>query len=185
MTNSLPIRNIKLRQSIRWKLAAAFVAVACAVAAFVGVAIIVHDETIERAGQLEATHVAELVADAAMQDNGFKPRLQAYVSHLYSVRKRDFVIVDANKKEVADANPEDVGKQYEQDHGDEVGKTIRDGRSRTYVERGGRNPDALGHLVVPIRHGASNVGAVIIEYSQIREELFAAERDEFYLITAT
>jgi diguanylate cyclase (GGDEF)-like protein len=184
MTRRFAIRNAKPIRSIRWKLAAAFLAVACTVAAFVVVSIVILNDTIERAAQLEGAHVAELVADAATVANGFRPNLQKYVSHLYSVRRRDFVIVDANRKELADSIPEDVGRPYDQDPIDEVGKTIRDGVIRTYVERGGRNPDRRGHLVIPLRKGALTIGAVIIEYSQIKEELYAAERTQFQMIIA-
>jgi hypothetical protein len=47
------------QRSIRWKLAAAFIAVACFVAAFVGVAIAIHLQTPEHAAQLETGHVSK------------------------------------------------------------------------------------------------------------------------------
>jgi 4-aminobutyrate aminotransferase-like enzyme len=72
--------------------------VACFVAVFVGVAVAIHFETVERAAQLEAEHVAELIADATIERGGLKPNLQAYVARLNSVHKRDIVIVDAVQK---------------------------------------------------------------------------------------
>ncbi|HTD27927.1 MAG TPA: EAL domain-containing protein [Xanthomonadaceae bacterium] len=182
MNIKLAVQNIKFGQSIRWKLAAAFIAVACFVALFVGVAIAIQVQSIERAAQLEAAHVAELMADTVTDGNTFKPRLQDYITRLYSVQKRDFVIVDANQMGLADAHPDEVGMKYDTDLGDEVGKTIHDGRIRTFIEHDGRSPDVIRQLVVPIHFGATNMGAVILEYSQIREALFAEERGEFYLI---
>ena len=50
------MQSFKPKRSIRWELAAAFTAVACFVAAFVGVAIAIHLQTLEHAAQLEAGH---------------------------------------------------------------------------------------------------------------------------------
>ena len=182
-------QNGKPKHTIRWKLAAAFIAVACFVAAFVGVAIAIHFETVEHAAQLEAEHVAELIADAAIENNSFAPRLQEYVARLNSVRKRDVVIVDRVKKGLADTNPDELGQTYHHDPGNEVGKTISDGQTRTFIEKNDDHPDGAYQIVVPLRQSASDfskpaIGAVILEYTSIREELFAAEREDLYLITA-
>jgi diguanylate cyclase (GGDEF)-like protein len=179
---------MKMR-SLRWKLAAAFMAVACFVAAFAGVAIAIHFAMVERAAQLEAAHVAELIADAVIENDTFRPRLQEYVVRLNLLRKRDVVIVDAAKKGLADAVPVDVGETFEHDRGNEVGKTISDGQTRTFIEKSDDNPDGAYQIVVPLQQSASDlskpaIGAVILEYTSIRKELFAAERDKLYLITA-
>ena len=183
------MRNVDPKRSIRWKLTAAFIAVACFVAAFVGVAIAIHFATVEQAAQLEAEHVAELIADAAIENNSFAPRLQEYVARLNSVRKRDVVIVDAVKKGLADADPVDVGETFDHDPGNEVGKTISDGHTRTFIEKNDKHPAGAYQIVVPLQQSASDsskprIGAVILEYTSIREELFAAEREDLYLIVA-
>ncbi|HTD27926.1 MAG TPA: EAL domain-containing protein [Xanthomonadaceae bacterium] len=185
MIDQRPNEHIMPGRSIRWKLAAAFLGVACFVAAFVGVAIGIHLQAIERAAQLEATHVAELMADTATDDNGFKGRLQELVSRLHALQKRDFAIVDTRQVGLADSHLEEVGKEYVTDPMDEVGQTIRDGKIRTFVEHIANASGETRQLVVPIRHGKANIGAVILEYSPIREELFAAERASFYLIMAS
>jgi len=184
------MQNVKPKRSIRWKLAAAFIAVACFVAAFVGAAIAIHFETVERAAQLEAEHVAELIADAAIENNGVARGLQQYVARLNSLRKRDVTIVDAGKKGLADANAEEIGKKYVADLGNEVGKTIRDGKTRTFIEKNDLHPYGTHQIVVPLRQSASDlskpaIGAVILEYTSIREELLAVEREVLYLIAAT
>src|SRR3984893_13537991 len=143
------------QRSIRWKLAAAFIAVACFVAAFVGVAIAIHFQTVERAALLEAEHVAELIADAAVENKGLAPHLQEYVSRLDSVRKRDVVIVDAVKKGLADANPAELGQTYHHDLDNEVGKTITDYQTRTFIEKNDAHPDGAYQIVVPLRQSGS------------------------------
>jgi diguanylate cyclase (GGDEF)-like protein len=183
------MQNVKPRRSIRWKLATAFIAVACFVAAFVGVAIAIYLQALEHAAQLEAGHVAELIADAATENDSFRPRLQEYVAHLHSLRKRDVVIVDAAKKGLADADPDEVGKTYHHDPDNQVGETISDGQIRTFIERNELHPDGARQIVVPLRQSAADlskpaIGAVILEYTTIREELFAAEREALYLITS-
>jgi hypothetical protein len=82
-------------QSIRGRLGAAFMMVACLVAVYVAIAIAIHFALVERAAQVEAEHVAELIAVNAVDDNGFRPGLEEYVIRLHSLRKRDVVIVDA------------------------------------------------------------------------------------------
>ncbi len=182
------MQNVKPKRSIRWKLVAAFIAVACFVAAYAGVAIAIHFETIERAAQLEAAHVAELIADAAINNHHLRPDLQEYVSRLNTMRKRDVVIVDAGKKGLADTSPEEVGVTYYDDKGNEVGKTISDGRIRTFIEKSVLHPYGALQIVVPLRQSTSDssgviVGAVILEYTAIREELLAAARADLYLIS--
>jgi diguanylate cyclase (GGDEF)-like protein len=183
------MHNIKPKYSIRWKLAAAFIAVVCFVSAFVGVVITIHFETVERAAQIEAEHVAELIADAASEKHGVASNLQEYVVHLDLLRKRDVAIVDADKKGLADANPDEIGKRYVDDPGNEVGKTISDGQTRTFIEKNRFHPDGAHQIVVPLRQSASDlsrpaVGAVVLEYTSIREELHASARNQLYLISA-
>ncbi|MDB5805339.1 MAG: hypothetical protein JWN73_2661 [Betaproteobacteria bacterium] len=181
---------IGTRWSIRGKLGAAFMMVACFAAIFVCIAISAHFSTIERAAQLEGEHVAELIADGAMEGNGIKPRLQDYVVRLNAVRKRDVVIVDAGKRGLADIDANDVGTIFDHDSGNEVGKTISDSQVRTFIEKNSQHVHGAYQIVVPLGRGAPGsgkaaLGAVILEYSDIREELFAVERDELYLIIAT
>jgi diguanylate cyclase (GGDEF)-like protein len=184
-----PNADDKPKRSIRWKLAAAFIAVACFVAVFVGFAIAIHFETVKRAAQLDAEHVAELIADAAIENNSVRPDLQEYVARLNSVRKRDVVIVDTGKKGLADAIPDEVAKTYDHAPGNEVARTISDGQTRTFVEKNSAHPDGAHQIVIPLRQSGSDlskpiIGAVILEYTFILEQLFAAERDELYLIIA-
>jgi signal transduction histidine kinase/ActR/RegA family two-component response regulator len=183
------MQDVKSERSIRWKLAAAFITVSCFVAVFAGIAIKIHVETVERAARLEAEDVAELIADAVIENRTVRPRLQEYVSRLNSLRKRDVVIVDAAQIGLADANPAEVGMRYDHDLEDEVGQTIRDGKTRTFIEKDDEHPKGARQVVIPLRRNALDrseapVGAVLLEYTSIREQLLAAEREELYLIAA-
>jgi diguanylate cyclase (GGDEF)-like protein len=178
--------NVSL-QSVQGKLAAAFLAVACLVAAFDGIAVATHFETAGRVAEIEAEHVAELIADAAIKNNAVRPDLQEYVSHLNTLRKRDVVIVNAVKEGIADVDMVDVGKTFEHDRGGEVGKTIADGKTRTFIETSDQYPAGAFQIVIPLRLNGRDrystpVGAVILEYTAIRGQLLNAERTELALI---
>ena len=175
--------------SIRWKLAGAFFAMACFVAAFLGIAIAIQYETIERAAQLEAAHVAELIADAARQPNQSGTQLQQYILRLSTLYQRDVVIVDTEKRGLADADASELGHTFDHDAGNEVGKTIADGQVRAFIEQNERHPEGAHQVVVPLMGSGSGssqqrVGAVILEYTAIRDELFANVRPVLVLLIA-
>jgi signal transduction histidine kinase/CheY-like chemotaxis protein len=175
-----------LGASVRWKLAVAFIMVACVVALFVGVAIRLQMQTVEHAARLEGEHVAELIANSIVRNHRMGPKLQEYITRLTEMRKRDVVVVDTDQKGMADADPSEVGKTYNHDPDDEVGKTISDGMVRTFVEKNDAHP--LGAYQIVIRLSDSDnvvVGALILEYTDSRDELFAAEREHVYVVTAT
>ena len=177
------MKSIKPWQSIRWQLVAAFVALGGFIVVFVGVAIWVGVESIEDLAQRDAADVASLMADVLADGRGLRTGMQDYVEHLHSVTGRDFVVVDRTQTGVADAYAKELGLRYANDPGDEVGRTLRDGRMRAFVEVRGPAAGAR-HVVVPVRAGRAIVGAVILEYSPIRNELYAAEQDEAELIAA-
>ena len=175
-------------RGIRRKLALAFVAVACFVAIFVAVVISIYDSAIERAALIEAEHVSELIASSAAEIGLDKPvSLQHYIDDLSAMRKRDVVILDLNRKGIADADPSEVGQVFDHDQGNEVVKTLNDGQTRTFIEKNDSHLEGARQVVVAIRQhrtGLSGpiIGAIVLEYTQIRADLFDAERDELYLI---
>ncbi len=75
--------------------------------------------------------------------------LQNYVDGLHALHGRDLVIVDRNKKGIADSDKEEIGAVFNQDPGNEVGQAMRDGRTRTFVERGKQHPQGIRQIVVP------------------------------------
>jgi diguanylate cyclase (GGDEF)-like protein len=174
---------------IRLKLMLAFGLVVAAIILFVLVAVGRLYASIEHAARLEATHLAHSVAESAREiglENG--ARLQEYVKRLAEGSKRDFVIVGLDKRGLADADPAELGHLFDHDPENEVGLTMRDGMVRTFVERNERHPEGAHQIVVPlrtlVRGDRVNSGAVILEYTQIREELLAGARGELILIFA-
>jgi diguanylate cyclase (GGDEF)-like protein len=179
------LKTLKPRQTIRLRLVMGFGVGAAFIALFVGIAITAHVEQVELAAKLEASHVAELMADTVVDEHGIKPHLQDYVSRLFSIDKRDFALVDRHQIGLADAHPGEVGDRYDHDPGDEIGQTINDGLLRYFVEAGIKNAAGARQIVVPIRHGTAIIGAVVLEYTPIRDALYDAGRDELYLLVAT
>jgi diguanylate cyclase (GGDEF)-like protein len=184
----MPIDRIS--SSLRGKLVAAFSAVAIFVAMFVAAVTAIHFSTLDRAAQIEAAHVAEFIAEATVRNRQVQPQLQDYVARLNALRKRDVVIVDHGQIGLADANPGEVGMRFDHDPGDEVGKTIADGKTRTFVEENELHPEGARQIVVPLVDDATDVdnpnrGAVILEYTKIHDELLAAEQTQIYLVVVS
>jgi signal transduction histidine kinase/DNA-binding response OmpR family regulator/HPt (histidine-containing phosphotransfer) domain-containing protein len=187
--NIPPTGGARQDDTIRKKLATAFIIVICLVVAFVGIAIAVQLKTIEHAATLEGEHVAKLIADAAIQNNNIRPKLQELVARLNSLGKRDVVIVDSGKIGLADADITDIGVLYDHDAENEVGRTIKDNQVRTFIETNKDHPDGAYQIVVPLQRigpdlGKVTIGAVILEYGPIRDLLFTSESHALYQITS-
>jgi diguanylate cyclase (GGDEF)-like protein len=80
--------------------------------------------------------------------------------------------------------------RFDHDPGDEVGKTIADGKTRTFVEENALHPEGARQIVVPLSDDATdvdkpNLGAVILEYTKIHNELLAAEQTQIYLVVVS
>jgi len=140
---------------------------------------------IERSAELEARHLATSMAyAAALHPQG----LQRYIQGLDGLYKRDILFVDTHKKTIADVVPTDLGKTYSDDPDNEVGRTLADGQVRMFVEKTGPHPDAAKLIVVPIyqsgQAGTPIVGAVVLEYSNIQEELQRASQWQIYSAAA-
>lgn len=92
--------------------------------------------------------------------------LQNYVSSLADQTKRDIVVLDTNKKVLADAVEEEVGTVFSHDKGYEVNKTIEDGIPRTFEEKSKAYPSGINQTVVAIRDANGKVlGALILSSS--------------------
>ncbi|MDB5826455.1 MAG: diguanylate cyclase [Variovorax sp.] len=139
-------------------------------------------QSIERGAQTEARNLARAVA----YGTALTGDPQGYVQGLDELYKRDIVIVDTRKKGLADADPDEVGMTYDHDSGNEVGLTILDGKARTFVEQNERHPEGLTQMVVPAFSQGMAVGAptgaVILEYTGIRQELLDAALAHIYLV---
>ena len=176
---------------IRRKITIAFAAACVAVIAFTAGVIQFQLGAIDRGAQVEARNLARAVAyDAALSDGQHEAaageRLQRYVEGLHRLYGRDIVIVDGQKRGLADADATEIGQVFDHDPGDEVGRTIKDGEIRQFVERNSNHPEGAKQIVVPRHKGgevrAPVVGAVILEYTQIYQELLDAAAWQIYSV---
>ncbi|MFC3111033.1 putative bifunctional diguanylate cyclase/phosphodiesterase [Undibacterium arcticum] len=183
--------KLNLAISIRQKLTAAFVIVSLLIALVALSAIKKQFETIERAALLEAEHLATSVANTGMDDVLNKPKfLQDYINGMHNLYKRDIGIVDIHKRGVADADVKEVNQIFQHDPDNEVGKTIIDGKVRTFVELNALHAEGAKQIVVALRKDQSKlespiVGAVILEYTQIYDELLDAAKAGLYFVIVT
>jgi diguanylate cyclase (GGDEF)-like protein len=135
----------------------------------------------DRGAQVEALNLARAVAYGAALSS---QDLQHYVAGLDGLYQRDIVVVNPQRRGLADADPREIGQTYNHDLGGEVGLTLRDAQPRTFVERGPAHPEGLNQIVVPLLRpeapGEPPIGAVIMEYSGIQTQLRAAARWELW-----
>ena len=172
---------------LRRRIASAFVFTGVAVATFTLVIIQLQVVAVNRAAQLEARNLGRSVAWGAAVDKG---HLQQHVDALHAgEHSRDIVVVDIHKTGIADADHSEVGNLFDHDAANEVGSTLRDGLPRVFVEQNEHHPLGALQLAVPVhRLGTPDseiVGAVIVEYTGIRQELLDDAVWAMYLAGAT
>ena len=176
---------------IRRKITIAFAAACVAVIAFTAGVIQFQLGAIDRGAQVEARDLARVVAYEAALDNGHheagsSEHLQRYIEGLHRLYGRDIVIVDARKRGIADVIATEIGQVFDHDQGDEVGRTIKDGKVRQFVEHSPSYPEGAKQITVPRHQGgdlhAPIVGAVILEYTQIYQELLDATAWQIYSV---
>jgi diguanylate cyclase (GGDEF)-like protein len=163
-----PVKSLGIRQKILLG-----VVVTCAtIVAFTGAATVAQLESVERSARLEAQHLASSVMYATRTQS--QP-LQRYIEGMDALYKRDIFVVDAKKQTLADVVPSEIGEVYADDPHDEVGQTLRDAEVRTFVETSAQHPASAKMIVVPIHGGGREadpvVGAIVLEYSNIYDEL--------------
>lgn len=135
-----------------------------------------HWREAERAAIEDAENTAQALAlglSFADETRGFSSmyktpaKVQNYIEHIHSNLKEDIVVVDSKKKIVGDAVPKDVGKIFDHDKNNEVGQTISDGLTRTFIERSSDFAAGFGRLlVIQVKSDEGEpVGALILEYT--------------------
>ncbi|GAA0561145.1 EAL domain-containing protein [Paractinoplanes ferrugineus] len=173
---------------VRRKLLGAFL-VAAAMVAGAGVVVLSADTaSVRHAARSEADQLARGIAqDVAYglpttrtgQDPTplfYDPEaLRLYLTRMHDLQHRDIVVVDRFERILADVVPEEVGTVYTQDEGHEVEATIEDSRPRVFLEHTDDGAGAMMQVVVPVTGPAGVVkGAVILEYTQLYEQMRAA-----------
>ncbi|GAA2875019.1 hypothetical protein Acy02nite_36450 [Actinoplanes cyaneus] len=176
--------------SVRRKLLAGYLVVACLVIATAGAAWYADLYSARRAAAKEAAQVARgigkdialgLPIDTPGEDVEplYKsPRsLANYIERLHDTQHRDVVAVDTGKRILGDAVPENVGSLFDHDTGDEIGRSIADGESRIFVEKSVDYPAGIKQVVVPMQNAAgTTIGAVVLEYTPLYDDMLATAR---------
>jgi diguanylate cyclase (GGDEF)-like protein len=173
---------------IKAKLIFAFTAVSLLTALIALFAIKQNIDGAETAALIEAEHMAMSLAYTGIDDVIIKnPQfLTNYVKGLQTI-KRDLTIVDTNRIIVADTDHADVEQVYSDDTHNEVAHTLKDGIPRHFTEVSPLFPLGTKQIVVPMRRDSSGadspiIGAVILEYGPIHDELMAIAKSKSRLI---
>jgi signal transduction histidine kinase len=120
----------------------------------------------------EAENVARVLSFLVSDTNNLPASVQKMVMRLHQTERRDVVLVNSQKRVLADANPLSVGKIFTEDPGDEIGATMKDRKVRTFVETGREHPAGIKQIVVPVETESGQVlGAVVLEYTPLYDEL--------------
>jgi signal transduction histidine kinase/CheY-like chemotaxis protein/HPt (histidine-containing phosphotransfer) domain-containing protein len=132
----------------------------------------------------EAQEVARVVSFLFTSDsNKLSASAQEIMARLHETQGRDVVLLDTNKLVFADADPSEVGHAFTQDAGGEVAATIKDRQVRTFIEAGEKHPEGIMQVVVPVEGKSGQViGAVIMEYTPLYEELMHLTRRSIYQV---
>jgi diguanylate cyclase (GGDEF)-like protein/PAS domain S-box-containing protein len=152
---------------------------AAALIGAVGAIAIVSQMSLTRSAALaEATSVARQLAEAIAFKTSDLPRplfdkpevLRDFVASQHSLSKRDLVILDRGKVILADIPGEEqnVGRSFDHDRGNEVGRTLNDGQPRDFVENSDDVSAAINLVAVPIETAPGKIaGAVLFEYTPL------------------
>ncbi len=170
------------------KLLGSFIGISLLTGIVGAVAIIQSQKIAETLAIAEARHVAEIVAASSTHSlyshqSNSKPaslsqlkldKLRHYANFLHNLQKRDIVVVDRQKRILADAVPKNVGTIFEHDQGNEIQQTIQDGNPRTFLKKSDDYPQGIKLIVVPLRASPTTIdGAVILEWSNLYDETIA------------
>ncbi len=167
--------------------------------AVVGVVAIAESQKItETLAITEAEHVAKVLAlsithtvahaSATQGDRSIQQseELQHFTKLLHDDQQRDVVVVDRQKRILADAIPENVGSTFDDDLSNEVGLTIQDGKSRIFLEKSVDYPQGIKLIVIPRYLSPTTIdGAIILEWSSLYDEAIAQARPTMILIGLT
>jgi diguanylate cyclase (GGDEF)-like protein len=181
-SRQLPIE--KPRTSLRYRLLTAFFVLSVPIIAITATAVAVLLHTARDAALLEAEDVAETIAaDNAADFFTGRDRLRRYAADVHKKSGRDFFVVDLGGKIIADTNPDEVGTAFAGDPDNAIGQTIADGRPRAFVESDTSGEAGAQQLAVPFRTKQSDpaspiIGAVILEFTQMHEELVTLARHD-------
>ncbi|MDF0555845.1 ATP-binding protein [Kamptonema sp. UHCC 0994] len=180
---------------ISHKLVSSFIGVSLLTGVVGTVAIAQSHKIAETLAIAEAEHVAEVLAIAIVKDSFShqepipvkrSDELQNYTKLLHDLQQRDIVVVDRQKRILADAVPENIGTTFDHDLGNEIQQTMQDGNSRTFLEKSDDYPQGIKLIVIPLKNEGNKIdGAVILEYSSMYDEAISQAQPTMILIGIT
>ncbi|MER3494236.1 MAG: hypothetical protein C4323_19295 [Mastigocladus sp. ERB_26_2] len=143
-------------------------------------------QTAKYLAQEEARKLAEILeyfANHELEERKASSRdkmlahLGRHVQMLHQQQQRDIVIADRNKIILADAIPQNVNTKFDHDLDNEVGKTIQDGKARSFVETSPDYPKGIQLIVVPFKTDqGETIGGVILEYTPLYNQAMATAK---------
>ena len=158
--------------SIKLRLITGFLGISLLVGISGAIAVREQLQAAEQAALIEAKHLSETISVAVLHD---PEHLQRFITQLHTLQQRDVEVVDVDKLILADVILEDVGTILTHDPGNEVGLTMQDGQVRTFVETSPNYPQGIRQLVTSLKNEEGKIiGAIIIEYTALYEELHSA-----------
>lgn len=90
-------------------------------------------------------------------------QMEAYVVMLSRQLSKDIVVMDSNKKILADTVTTNVGATYHDDANGEVTQVIADGKARGFVETSKDYPKGMQEVAIPLRSSTGKIiGAIIV-----------------------
>ena len=148
-----------------------------------GLSIALEISAVEQAAKTEAENVANSIAKsggtALMSEQA---ALQALLRVVHQAFNREVFVVDQKKRIIADSDVTKIGSTFQHnpqlDPDNAVAKTLLDGETRTFHEHRKDSASPTKLLVVDIPNDGPEetsqpMGALIIEYTQIRDQLMA------------
>lgn len=103
--------------------------------------------------------------------------IQTYIPRFKKIQDRNIVVLDVNKKIIADAVPAEIGRTFTHDKNGEVGLTLSDGKTRTFKELSSSYPDGIKQAVIPLKlDNGSLLGALVLEYTPLYKEIVSNAR---------
>ncbi|MBG0566289.1 EAL domain-containing protein [Actinoplanes aureus] len=185
--------------NVRQKLLGGYLLVALMVAATALIAWRADNASAEKAAAQEAAQLARGIAKdiahglpVATRDEVVTPlyysqmALDNYLQRLHATQQRDVVVVNTGQYVLGDVIHENVGTEFHHDAGDEVGRTIADGAARVFVETSPDYPDGIKQVVVPMdNRGGLTIGAVILEYTPLYDQMMAGARQAQTIILSS
>jgi signal transduction histidine kinase/CheY-like chemotaxis protein len=153
------------------------------VAAVGGVSIWWTIKGIEESALQEAVGELKILTYLVLRHPGDNPlvsgqaAIQADVMALHTLHGRDIEVVDRTLRVVADVVPAHVGEQTDGPQG-EVSRTMADRMPRTFIEISAEYPRGIKQLVVPVKRADIVLGALILEYTPIYDEVAQLRRAE-------